>query len=301
MKTIIPVMGFIVLCCVSSYAQVDALDNSNPIENEEISSPKNTVGIVRLFPKMDEKVNSYRIVDVKTSGKTGLYLALTNDGDTIYKASYKRKKLKGDWVSYYANNQRCDSGKLNNNIPDGVWKSWHPNGQLRSIRTFNSDKLTSLKNNLLRYNPKTNLDPIINLEKSRPGSFGKNTNAYQAFIKYVSRDVLNMSASMSVNEKVYVNRLDQMYYLPPFSECFQEGLYMDFNASGIAADSGYYKSGLRDGAWVERIYDGNILGRGAYHHGHKTGTWSFYDRNGKLVGLKQFNKKGEQVSAKYYK
>ena len=33
-------------------------------------------------------------------------------------------RYKGVWISYYANGNRCDSGLLINNLPDGLWKNY---------------------------------------------------------------------------------------------------------------------------------------------------------------------------------
>jgi|GEM_PF-994081 len=301
MKSIFLLIGTMLLCCSSPSAQVDALDNNNPFFNDETSKNAPLPTSFGLFPKLDETVKTYSVRHIKTGRATGYHILLDNNGDTIYRASYKRKSLKGAWVSYYLNNTPCDSGYLDHNIPSGTWKSWFANGRLRSIRTFSAAKLKAIKNNLLRYNPKSNFDPILTVEKMRPGSFNKYTNASQSFIKYVDTDVLNLASAMSINEKAYINRLDKAHYLPPFTECFHEGLYMDFYPSGEVMDSGYYKNGLRDGAWVEKLYNATIVAKGAYHHGYKIEIWSFYNLSGKLVGLKRFNKKGEEVSAKYFR
>ena len=64
------------------------------------------------------------------------------------------EKYKGTWQSYYTNGNACDSGFLYENMPDGIWKSWHPNGQLRMEIECNSRRLMSAKDEMQRiYKP----------------------------------------------------------------------------------------------------------------------------------------------------
>ena len=46
---------------------------------------------------------------------------------------YKNNHINGNWVSWYQNGTRMDSGAIINDHMSGLWKSWFPNGQLKII------------------------------------------------------------------------------------------------------------------------------------------------------------------------
>ena len=65
-----------------------------------------------------------------------------------------KEKLHGGWQSFYNNNQICDSGSLNMGLPDGEWKTWYPDGQLKTVRNYSAEKYHFIKADLHRSHPR---------------------------------------------------------------------------------------------------------------------------------------------------
>ncbi len=213
-------------------------------------------------------------VGADPESETGLAENEINDSlfsrnNTLY------NKTTGLWTRRYFENRLMDSGRMIKKLPDGEWKGWYPDGQLRFIRHYSYLKLVSLKEEIRR-GPKASFYTITSLVKQK--------NYRPAFF-------YNIPASFAA-----LSEQEQFPYFPPFHEGLQHGLYMNYYPEGNIKDSGYYKNGLRDGLWIEWLDEGAIKSTGAYHHGYRKGDWKFYNRNGKLLYLKTFNRYGKQIS-----
>jgi antitoxin component YwqK of YwqJK toxin-antitoxin module len=237
------------------------------------------------------------------SHNTGAVVGLSADGDTQFIAHYKRNKLKGDWISKFQNEQLCDSGTLKNNIPDGEWKSWYSNGNLRYVRTYDAFKLEKAKQDIALRASKASMSPLASIAR-------KNVRVAYSFLHpdysfhTLAAQPLNFSTSeswLTLNELVANNIAEESAYIPPFAECLHHGLYMNFYEDGNLKDSGYYKDGLREGIWEEWLDDGKIRSQGFYSGGHKVDTWKFYNNGGKLLYIKSFNRDGKEVNRKSFR
>ncbi len=235
--------------------------------------------------------------------KSGMIIGVSATGDTQFVAHYKRNKLKGSWLSWFDNSQVCDSGELKNNIPDGVWKSFYPNGNLRFIRTYDAFKLEKAKQDIRLRQSKAVTSPIASLAR-------KNLRAAYSFLHpdYSFHTLASQPHHFSshdnwqsLNERVASNvEPDATAYVPPFLECLHHGLYMNFYEDGTVKDSGYYNNGLREGIWEEWVEDGTIRAQGFYLQGHKADTWKFYDKQGNLRYIRTYNKKGKEIHRKNF-
>ena len=235
--------------------------------------------------------------------KSGMIIGLSASGDTQFVAHYKRNKLKGEWLSWFDNNQVCDQGELKNNIPDGEWKSFYPNGNLRFIRTYDAFKLEKAKRDIRLRQSKAVMSPIASLAR-------KNLRAAYSFLHpdYSFHTLASQPHHFSshdnwqsLNERVASN-IDPAAsaYVPPFLECLHHGLYMNFFEDGSVKDSGYYNNGLREGIWDEWVENGEIRAHGYYLQGHKADTWKYYDKQGNLRYIKTYNKNGKEIHRKSF-
>lgn len=235
--------------------------------------------------------------------RSGTMVGISATGDTQFIAHYKRNKLKGSWVSWFHPDQLCDSGALKNNIPDGTWASWYPNGNLRFIRTYDAFKLEKVKQDIRIRQSKTVTSPLAVMAR-------RNLKAAQSYLHpdysfhtlaARSRRQSGMEYWQSLNERVSSNIAeDASDYIPPFLECLHHGLYMNFFEDGSVKDSGYYKNGLREGIWEEWVDNGNIRSQGFYTQGHKTDTWKYYNRNGQLKSIRTYNRFGKEIHRKSF-
>lgn len=220
----------------------------------------------------------------------GQLIGFTATGDTLFVGGWKRDQLQGNWSSWYNAERVLDSGRLEKAVPDGVWKSWYPDGSLRTIRTYHATKLTSVKNEIRRRNARNTFFVITDIAKQNVAAARHLlTPAYS----YHSLDHSHAGQqSASLQKRVSFN-VQQSAYLPPFTECLQHGLYMNFFPGGDVKDSGYYKNGVRDGLWKEWNADASILATGMYKRGRPQGDWKFYNKEGKLLYIQLYNDRGK--------
>ena len=300
MKKILLLQGFSAFFGFSAFAQQYAAVQENTSSNDEVNTIVIKNIVAQKFTNMEASVARYRTHDEPLGKNAGVYSVISHEGDTVYKAGYKKNKLNGPWISSYANNALCDSGSLKNNMPDGTWKTWYPNGTLRSVREYSAYKLERLKNNLQRYNHKINNDLLITMEKRNPGTFKQHTSAAESFHHYIPANLSAVSHHIPIKEKAYINSLETSdHYFPPFTECLHDGVYLNYFPNGELRDSGYYKNGFRTGLWIEKGDDGTSS-RGTYHRSFKTGAWSYYNSNGKLIKLMHYNHEGKEMHKKHY-
>lgn len=234
----------------------------------------------------------------------GSIVGYTSEGDVQFVGHYKGRRLKGEWKSYYGPDQLCDSGGIKNDVPDGEWKSWYENGQLRFIRTFNAFKFEKAKQDIARRASKVISTPIVNIARADlrvAYSYLSAAYSFHTLAKKSSVKKLSGADWTSLRQRVDNNTFDGGHeYLPPFLECMHHGLYMNFYPDGSVKDSGYYKNGLREGVWEERVNNGKIKAQGFYYRGHKSDTWKYYDANGELKYLETYNKNGKLMYRKEF-
>ncbi|RYY18992.1 MAG: hypothetical protein EOO04_22870, partial [Chitinophagaceae bacterium] len=277
-----------------------AASNAHP----EYRSPVNTQATNNIFQRVKkpipiDKSNSASIV----KAAPGTLVGLSASGDTQFVAHYKKNKLRGKWISKFDDDQLCDSGNIKNNIPDGLWKSWYPNGQLRFIRTYDAFKLEKAKQDIPRRHSKSVNSSIAEIAKKNlriAYSFLHPDYSFHTLAAHPV-DFSSFNGWLTLNERVANNINQETFYFPPFAECLHHGLYMNFYENGATKDSGYYKNGLREGIWEEWLDDGATRSHGFYSRGHKVDTWKFYNQQGQLLYVRSFDRHGRETHRKSFR
>lgn len=220
---------------------------------------------------------------------------LKSNTDTMVTAEYKRKVLHGRWMSWHRPGQLYDSGYLDKGIPDGEWKIYYQDGNLRYVRNYDAFLLRKIKNDILREN-RYSFYEIAALFKKNPGAAVKHFNAAISFTNHTPSDRYFTSLAERANQ----NTSTIHDYYPPFLESLHHGLYINYYPNGAIQDSGYYKYGLKEDIWQEWLENGQIKMAGYYHNGYKKGIWKYYNNMGKLIALKEYNAKGKEVFFKRF-
>ncbi|MBC7904576.1 MAG: hypothetical protein H7Y27_14215 [Gemmatimonadaceae bacterium] len=177
------------------------------------------------------------------------------------------------WTTRFTNNVLRDSGLMRKSVPDGQWKVWDQDGNLKHIRTFSSEKLRRIKNEMRVSHPRRINHPLTNIYMK---------NRAEA-LRY-----LHPSYAFPAQEA----------YKPVFREGLLNGLYMNFFEDGSSRDSGVYSNGLREGVWVEKDRTGTVS-RGIYKNGKKSGAWNEY-RNGQILRTVFYSSRGHRKHTKTY-
>jgi len=256
MKKYILTGGMSLFICLYSHSQLD-IPSADGVDRSEISLSE--------------------LLSNSAMPAKGSVSGFHSDGRIRYSGSVKKFRLNGEWKSWFEDNTLHDEGMLVKGIPDGQWKVWYPNGKLRFIRTYSSDKLLRVKQQWLRPNPKMPNYYITTLYQS-------NRSKATALVK----------SNYSFRETKGDNS-----YSPVFTDCIHHGLFMNFYENGNTKDSGYYKSGLRNGVWIEGINIEEGFWTGNYTNGIKSGTWKRFNRQDRMMELIEYKKGREDWRKKY--
>lgn len=215
------------------------------------------------------------------------------DGHKLFEAGIRRAALWGNWQSWYASGQLCDSGKLVNNIPDGEWKYWNREGQLLAIRYYDAEKYQRVMQEIQTYNRKRSFYKLASLAQEN-----KTLAFHYLSAAYSFPEGRNIKAE-SLQDLVQLNTRGETYH-PVFNASLHEGLYLNYFSNGQAKDSGTYRDGLRTGHWVHRDVPGGYTLSGSYEHGQKTRQWKLYNSHGQLAELLDY-RKGEIIWRKKFR
>lgn len=217
-----------------------------------------------------------------------------NNGEVHYKSRFKHKMLHGTWTSWYADGTACDSGNLVKGLPDGEWKVWYENGQLRFVRNYKADNYERIQHEINRYNPKTSrfaLSALYHKHKElalakMKGSYGFPANDYA-----IPSNKLALIAA--------VNTSDEGVYHPVFEKALLHGVFINYNEDGSIKDSGRYENGLRQGLWTENNVSDNRYSKGWYEKGLRNKQWKTYNTNGDIISIEEY-KTGKLVWKKEF-
>ena len=303
--------GICLISLYKSYSQPDAggpshFDDNYSQTGRQNGSYKgytekvNDSFVTTIFAAPTVKVARLTFADKALTTRHGEIKGFNERGEVMFVSSYNRNRLHGNWTSWYNKLVVCDSGKFENNLPDGVWKTWYPDGTLRSIRTFNAYKYHALIDEIRRNNPRLSFFYLTALVKKNKSLLDYYTNANYSYNTLAGNGVSRKS-NHSLKQLGEINTdIETDHYLPPFTKGLLHGIYMNFYSNGLVKDSGYYKNGLRDGVWEERLENGNIRSTGFYQHGLKRNTWKFYNAEGKLLYYQHYDRHGKPDHGKEF-
>jgi antitoxin component YwqK of YwqJK toxin-antitoxin module len=215
------------------------------------------------------------------------------NGNILFSASVKNHLLYGNWKSYYNSQQLMDSGELLKGLPNGLWQTWYPNGQLKSIRNYNADLYFRIRADVDLNHPKISRFIITERFKKEGTAVLNVMSAGYSYNRNLNETTSNLITLATKNKNPDL-------YHPPFVNALHHGLYINYFENGILKDSGYYKEGLKVGLWVHRTDPKNGKWIGLYHHGIKQKEWKYYQSSGKLTTIIFFNDKGREVWRKLF-
>ena len=260
----------------------------------------NSAFVTTFFAGPSVKVARLSFADRNLSKKHGEFMGFDTKGAVLFVSHYKNNRLNGIWSSWYASRLVCDSGKLVNDLPDGIWKTWHKNGQLKTIRSFDAFKYHAIKQETGRHKHST-FSALAVMAKTDRQAFHRHTNALSAYNTPPAAYATGNGPTLSLKQIADNNTSeDRELYLPPFEAGLLHGLYMTFYPTGAIKDSGHYKDGLREGVWEEWLEEGTVRSTGFYQHGLKKNTWKYYDSRGRLQYIQHYNRHGRPVHAKAF-
>jgi antitoxin component YwqK of YwqJK toxin-antitoxin module len=280
---------FSVLIAYRSVAQDAAI-----FPNEEVSvSKQESLSEDHLdITNIESILYNPRIHKKQKTGKQIQATGFTESNETHFVIHFLNKRLHGEWQSFFSKNQQSDSGRFEKNLPDGEWKTWYANGQLKTVRNYSSKKFHYIKADVKRNHPKDQRYQI-----TRRARAGHNVSKY--FLP--AYEGLLFSAELPILEKIKQNTSAQgSSYVPPFKSCLHHGLFINYWQNGLVKDSGHYYNGLKHELWKESVNEMKDWGFGFYKHGEREGQWKFYNAQDQLVYTATY-RDGKRTSVHYFR
>jgi antitoxin component YwqK of YwqJK toxin-antitoxin module len=287
------VFGLTVLILVTQYAynqeantDIVATEVSSIYKSAEVSDPYS------FYPPIESILFNPAVYKKQLSRHSIQAIGRNQAGDEHFIVHFRKKQLHGEWKSFYSNEQFCDSGRFDKNLPDGEWKTWYSNGQVKTIRHYNAELYHYIKADLQRNHPKDQRFAITRYA---------GRNFLQHFQPHYEGDK-SISQTSSILRKIQFNTSGNGDgYLPPFTTCLHHGVYINYQEDGVVKDSGSYDNGLKQGLWIESVSSDNIKAFGFYMHGLRNGQWKYYDSDGELFYSAFYKKDGRIKEEHYFK
>ena len=202
------------------------------------------------------------------------------NGNKKYEGYKLKEKLHGQWISWWSNGKKLDSGLLVKGMPDGTWIIRYMDGTPRFIRTYSFDKWQQLQNEKTSYHPKRVSTPLTELYHKNKTQAEKYTKAGYTFCA-----IRNCNRYKEIFQQTIDQNSLQEHYHPIFQNGLLHGVFANYFPDGSIKDTGNYKNGLPEGLWIKWTDDKQYYWEGFYHHGLKNKEWKLYAANGKLVRI----------------
>ena len=179
-------------------------------------------------------------------------LAMYPDTTVLLKGYFKDKNFtvkNGPYILYHGKNVRAMEGTYLSNLPQGIWRYWYANGQLKDSGLLINNVMCGLWQS---YNTKGQL--LISVHyKPEPGSN------------------LNPPAPRRSG-----TLLPDMSPVPGE----RDGVALAYYPTGQLQDSGVYSNDRRTGLWKSWYVNGQISAAGSFEGDSLHGSWTYYRENG---------------------
>ncbi len=249
-------------------------------------------GLTTFYPDIESILYNPSVYKKQVSRNLIQAVGQKQTGQKYFIIHFRKEQLHGEWQSFYSNNQRCDSGRFDKSLPDGEWKTWFPNGRLKTIRTYGAEKFRYIKADLRRNHPKDKRFAITRYAGRKSArhfhpQFGSNTG---------------IDLHLSILKKIQNNTEDEgSAYHAPYTTCLHHGVYINYYENGDIKDSGNYVNGLRHGLWKESINPDHMYAVGFYLHGVRNSQWKYYTKDDNLVYTEFYKLSGTIREWHYFK
>lgn len=206
----------------------------------------------------------------------GVVSGYHSEGRYRFTGKMRNKMLHGNWTSWYSTAGTYEEGRFNHGLPDGSWKVWHENGQLKYLRTYSSDQYRRIRHEFRNPHPRMVLYAITRLYLENKTAASLLLTAQHQF-----------ASSNTPNT-----------YQPVFTEAALHGPFQTYSEEGVLLESGQYRSGLREGVWKERDQQSNTW-TGKYRHNLREGNWKCTNASNQVMQLVEY-RNGKIIWQKSY-
>ena len=195
--------------------------------------------------------SSYPGMAVK-QGDNWLLIAAYPDTTMLLRAYYKDKNFtikNGPYILFHGRNVKAMEGSYVSNVPQGLWRYWHSNGQIKDSGLLIDNVMCGLWQSW-----------------SAAGKLLISMNYAKEPTWKITNPVPKKSTSLLPEISPYPG--------------IREGLARTYHLNGEIQDSGMYKTDFKTGLWKTWYANGTISSEGNYQLDSLTGNWTFFRENG---------------------
>jgi antitoxin component YwqK of YwqJK toxin-antitoxin module len=226
-------------------------------------------------PFVDGKQSGNGFEYALTDGRITTLLTFQN-GKLIRKQRVNRIDLQeqkqGLWVSYHKNRAIAKEGPYSNDLKNGYWKYYKPNGNLLRVEKWINGELQEGATEVAKVDVKREIDPITGKVIFK-GAFqnGKATGVHR---EYNTEGEVIAAAVYDQGVKLFEGIIDD--------EGRKQGPWKRFYADGSIKATGSYKNNLKEGKWRYFFLEGKLEQQGNYVGGKPNGFWEWFFKDGQL-------------------
>lgn len=213
----------------------------------------------------------------------------------------------GLWVDFFDDGKIKSEITYQNNLPNGVYKEYNPDGRLVKVERYEFGKLKAVAKNL----DSIKLTELKVEKKYYPDGKLKAVLVYKDSIYYGTQ--LFYDRQGNIRAEIYNEVGVKTAEGPVDTAKVRYGTWKLYYENGKLQAEGNYKKGKREGKWIFYYDTGEKFEEGNYIDDYPDGEWVWYFKNGNIMvvehydeGIKtglvyELNIEGDTVVKGYYK
>lgn len=193
-------------------------------------------------------------------------------------------RKQGKWSKRHKNGKVRYEGEFSNDKEIGEFKFYDNNGNLVSIRTYETPggkALCEMYNFMGFLHAKGDL---VNRKKEGEWIFYVNRGQDTVSIEHYNNGLLQDTLITYFSNGQIASRVN-------YDKGVKKGSYSEFYKNGQIEQKGFYVNGELNGEVVIWYTTGQIKRKGSYNNGDKIGKWITYDPDGRVREVIDYNKK----------
>ena len=193
---------------------------------------------------------------------------------TINKQDASGKK-QGPWVKMDTAGRKIYEGQFKNNIPQGTFKYYYPNGAVKAVSVFSEDGNTTTTTTYFQNGKKNAEGTYVNEKREGLWKFFSGFDETLVADETYKAGIRNGPARTYYSGKTIVELIN-------WTDGLREGPWIQYFDDGKVKLQGGYKKDIKEGPIVVFFPNGQKFNAGQYLKGYPDGKWLTYDLEGKL-------------------
>ncbi len=191
----------------------------------------------------------------------------------------------GYWKYFFKNQLLASEGAFNNGVKEGLWKTYYEDGNIKEIMNYQNGKLNGEYTYFYKNGaPSTKV-------KYTADFYDGTLELYYATGQI--KQSMEYKMGKQIGKEIYYNSNGSKKYEITVIDGHVQGEVKQYYPSGKLKEIVNFTDGKRNGKGTEYHENGNLYTEGNYLNGQNTGAWKYYYPSGKLRSSGTLNDKGK--------